>query len=853
MPVFRPSPHVLTAALVLAPLAVPATAVAQGSPPVRDTVRAAAVRPDSGDRTAADSTGRRRRREVRPRIPLTPALEADAFRDEGARRLLAQAREARLRQDARLDAYTAVAVSRLSVGLGIRSTGRPRLALREESASRVSWTRAGGASVDIVGSRSAVPIAQGAKATTEVDIDLPSLPYYPGREALWIGGGLARAEVDPDQIIHPLASGSEAYYRYASGDSLVLDIGGGRRITLRELRVQARRPQWQLIVGSFWFDVATGQLVRAAYRFSTEMDIVQFVREEDPTAFDDVPFWVKPMLFPLRANLEAVTIDYGLFNGVWMPRTQALTASAQASFVRVPITFEERYRYESVTARDDTLPPIALSDAPRAAGEEEGGEASVAVRVGDDDEDDAIGPGAWRTAKRPDEVASPDSLRKLARAAREGGNREEYRRLRNLARAARRDSTLAAQRIQCETTGVRVSRRRLFEGTLPVEVRKPCDERSLATSEELPPSIYRQGDELFGALERGALLQELGFGLQAGYGPRRPKVEFSLADGAVRYNRIEGLSAGVGLSQELGAGWRWRGDARLGLADLQPLGELQLARTNGRRSITGGVYRRLAVGSDWGQPLAFGASVANLLYGRDEGMYHRAWGGEATWRTEPDGRLSVRGFLERQDSAAVESRFALSGGADNPRIRANVQAQAGTWGGFVVRDRRAFGLDPQGWRLFTDVRAEGATGETDYARGLADVTVTRGLGERAALALTASGGTTAGEVPAQRQFFLGSLQTVRGHFIGFEPGKVGNAFWFARSELGLGGAVARPSVYFDAGWAGSRDAWRTTGPEVLQGAGVGLSLLDGLMRFDLARGLQPTRQWRFDFSIEARF
>jgi hypothetical protein len=39
----------------------------------------------------------------------------------------------------------------------------------------------------------------------------------------------------------------------------------------------------------------------------------------------------------------------------------------------------------------------------------------------------------------------------------------------------------------------------------------------------------------------------------------------------------------------------------------------------------------------------------------------------------------------------------------------------------------------------------------------------------------------------------------------------------------------------------------------LSGVGVGWSLLDGLVRFDLARGLYPSRQWRLDSYLEARF
>jgi len=34
---------------------------------------------------------------------------------------------------------------------------------------------------------------------------------------------------------------------------------------------------------------------------------------------------------------------------------------------------------------------------------------------------------------------------------------------------------------------------------------------------------------------------------------------------------------------------------------------------------------------------------------------------------------------------------------------------------------------------------------------------------------------------------------------------------------------------------------------------VGLSMLDGLLRFDVSRGIAPVRQTRVDLSVEARF
>ena len=81
---------------------------------------------------------------------------------------------------------------------------------------------------------------------------------------------------------------------------------------------------------------------------------------------------------------------------------------------------------------------------------------------------------------------------------------------------------------------------------------------------------------------------------------------------------------------------------------------------------------------------------------------------------------------------------------------------------------------------------------------------------------------------------------------------VGDAYWMARAELGRGSVGWRPVIFYDIGWAGPRGDWREPG-RPLSGAGAGLSILDGLLRLDVSRGIYPERQWRFDSYFEARF
>ena len=767
------------------------------------------------------------------RDSVTPELERTAFLDAGARELLFRARAARMEQDSSLQSYDAKTYQRISVGLGFRAIGRDRLLMRTEAASRVQWSRAHGAVVTITGERAVAP-AFGGTADFEPGMMSP-VPYYPGREALWIGGnGLARAEVDDRELVHPIAVGSEAYYRYSSGDSLIFTLPDGARITLRELRVEPRRPEWRLSVGSFWFDASSGQLVRAVYRFSAPMDIWAVAKEEsrrsreDSTRRggmnelreleeeDDVPGWVRGMMSPLKANLEAVTIEYGLFGGkFWLPRTQYAMANAQAGFMRIPVRIEESFNYASVNG-----PEVVVAPPPP--------------------------PKSLRDSLFPDDTGSWRDLP------------VEERRLRNRAiarAAAERAEQRARQREQeCAATGSYTRSWDRFEGTLRTAVRVPCDSTVLANSPDLAPSIYDSNEEIFGVSEREELLKALDFSLQSGWSPRPILWEYGL--GQTRYNRVEGFSTGIMGTTELGRGYSADGSARLGTGDWSPNAELGLARSNGRTTWRLGAYKRLSVANDWGAPLSFGAGLGALLFGRDDGFYYRSAGIDLT-RTITAGTLTTRFFAEHQSEADVSTGFSVARAiGTGTEFGENIIATRGNVAGVALRDVRSAGLDPQGWRALSELRLEGGyfaptadSLEADlYARAAVDLTISRGFGRRTAASLTVGAGI-ADKAPVQRLFLLGGTETVRGQRPGTQSG---DSYWLTRLELGRGIAAARGVVFGDIGWAGPRELWSHPG-RPMSGAGVGVSFMDGLVRADLARGIYPSQRFRFDLYLESRF
>ena len=73
-----------------------------------------------------------------------------------------------------------------------------------------------------------------------------------------------------------------------------------------------------------------------------------------------------------------------------------------------------------------------------------------------------------------------------------------------------------------------------------------------------------------------------------------------------------------------------------------------------------------------------------------------------------------------------------------------------------------------------------------------------------------------------------------------------------RGELALSTRAVRPVLFGDLGWAGRREDWQHPGRPI-SGAGIGWSVLDGLIRMDLSRGIYPRQRMRLDLYVEARF
>jgi hypothetical protein len=792
------------------------------------------------------------------------AASASAFSDAEARQILLKAREARTRQDSALRAYKATATQRISMGMGAKRLGLEKLLFRGDNVAEISWRRDVGVRVRPIGSRVTVPMGN-------ADGDFTSaiaIPYFPGRETLWFPSsnfGVVKSDIDEREVIHPLANGAETYYKYATGDSVDITLDGGRVIRLRELRITARRPEWRLFVGSFWFDRDGGQLVRAAYRLAVDLEIwdvasdasdadskvtVEADRLRDSiararmprglylkdsiarapsvqarasgTGGDDAPpAWVKATFRPAKAKLDAITVEYGLYQGkFWLPRANSATASMQLGFVRTPFSIDEKFTYENVNG-DFSLAAIPT--------------ARIAPTFGDS---------TFGTGARGDTtvlVGSGEVSISIGGGAVSGGTGSAVVDTVKLSAAERLRRRLCAK----DSTYTRVDTR--YEGALRVAFDMPCDRSKLANSPALPPATTSD-EVLFDLKAKDELLAALDLSLQPGWMPQLPSVR--VGSDLLRYNRVEGFSAGVNVSQVLGAGYTLSGVARIGHADLHANGELSLARSNGARTVTATAYHRLAATNpEWGGGLTLGPSLPAFLYGRDEGFYYRTMGVELGERRERRrGALEYKLFLERQWTAGdtdVVNTFSLAKLIADRRFRRNIESEALSVTGVAGTYSRVLLERPQGLRITTVLNGEAGTGTFQYARASVEGSITRPV-SRFSTALTGAIGSSLGDVPRQRGWFLGGVRTVRGQIAGTQDG---DAFWLARAEVGTKQGVLRPVGFYDIGWAGSRETFGKVQPQ--RGAGVGFGVLDGLIRVDFSRGLYPLKQWRTDFYLSA--
>jgi len=736
---------------------------------------------------------------------------ADTFLDPVAGSLFRTARAAWRSVDASVVRYSARIQQRIAAA--IRTPLKDRVIYRSETAVRAFWDRDYEAIVQVLGARTEYPGR--SRAVEEGDLgwleDLPfDEPFQPGGDRLFFGLGDAGEEPleeseDDFWIAHPLGEGADTLYRYQSGDTLQLFLPDGRRLQAVELDVLPREADVHRITGTLWIEPESGALVRGVYRLSREFDALRDLPElreqEEDGDFRFVPGLFKPWTF----NLKTVAVDYSLWNfEVWLPRSMRLEGEAAAGILKLPVSMEVSYRIESVTTESDLARAEAGEEADAPEDEdlverhfESRGEALAFIaRLLSDEEG-----GAYEVASEEEAVTR---------------ERESY-------------------------------------------IIVPEERSGVETSPHLPPPIWEEAPGFPSEEEIEAYVGTLaelpapaveGLPWSFEWGWARPDL--------LRYNRIEGPALGGRFRGEVGGSYAFGATGFFGFADLEPKGRLELERATVRRRLKLGVYRELTPTDPEGRYLLLGNSANAFLLGRDDGEYYRATGADFTWRP-PDGSresFRVRAYVERQESVSRELDFALSHAFDDAwQFRPNVLADEGDEAGAEVRLAPWWGGDPAGTQVGLELYGqvarwwpeEGGEPASTYGRTRALVRAAFPLaGPRWRLALEAEAGTTWGDATVQRSWFLGSSRTLRGYAASTLGGP---SFTRGRVELARRYDLGSVSVFSDVGWAGRRREFEAA--DLYYGVGAGVSLLDGLVRFDLSHGLTgPEKEFRIDLYLD---
>ncbi len=379
-----------------------------------------------------------------------------------------------------------------------------------------------------------------------------------------------------------------------------------------------------------------------------------------------------------------------------------------------------------------------------------------------------------------------------------------------------------------------------------VVVEMPADTTKLAHAEELPPSFADAGDQVLSGKEADELADELRRVVGSPWELQSP--DWSRNPFLVRYNRVEGLSVGARVGADFG-GMAADLTARVATASGEPDVELGLRRETpgGRLRLAG--YRRLVAADPASRALGFGNSLNALLFGRDDGDYFRALGVELRGgpaRTQAGG-LEWRLFAEAQRNARARADWSVASSLGTDGFRPNIAADRADQAGasLLWRGARPIGewgsLGLEGWM-------EGATGDFRYARPSLTLRGTAPLPLGLVALAEGGAGWSWGDLPEQSLWRLGGPASLRGYDASVMTGET---FWRGRGEVAAQARAARLSLFSDVGWAGARDGWATSRP--LLGVGVGASFLEGLVRFDVSRGVRGPTGWRLDLHVDAPF
>jgi len=301
---------------------------------------------------------------------------------------------------------------------------------------------------------------------------------------------------------------------------------------------------------------------------------------------------------------------------------------------------------------------------------------------------------------------------------------------------------------------------------------------------------------------------------------------------------VQGLSLGIGYQVRPGFAFTTvHAAARFGLGDRRPTASLTWRR-NGPGSLFAVLaYRDVHEFEPWTSGQSVGNSLNAVFAGHDDADYYLALGGGFTYQPNVglfrDFEFAAR--VEQHQSMVTEVGAPVPGIWGSGVFRPNVPVTEGTY--YRASFSRPVAFGPATFVVGGDLLGDDSLLS---ARAWGTTRLQFGLLRRTGT-ITLRAGSGRGDAIPQLAYRVGGPHTVRGYEYGT---RVGREFWSAQLDF----AVARspfwaPVVFFDIGDTFTADP--------MMGVGAGLSLVNGLLRFNFSKGIRPSNGIRFDLAFSA--
>jgi hypothetical protein len=308
----------------------------------------------------------------------------------------------------------------------------------------------------------------------------------------------------------------------------------------------------------------------------------------------------------------------------------------------------------------------------------------------------------------------------------------------------------------------------------------------------------------------------------------------------VRFNQVQGVSIPVEFAAPVGARTTMSGGVRVATSGFRPTGAVGLELDSYPRRYGVEGYSRLR-DANWMEPAnGLGRSLTALLSGVDAGSYYLASGGSV--RVEAGNRPlqgSVSLFAEDHRAVAKTVTFSVFE-PDTTRLSPDLLVDDGAYYGLRTSVHLQLGDDAQRGVLVARLHGQAAAGERSFVSvGTATDLVgpllgpfTGGLRVQAAVAND--------QAPRQAHYYLGGYKTIRGYPVNARSGP---AALILTGEIGTAVPLVRLVLFGEVGWADRLR--RLLDDRGLATIGGGLSIADGILRVDIARGVSARGEWRF--------